>query len=524
MAPTNSASDHHIDMLKKYIDYHCWITKAKEKGRFFRIAATGNFSKLKKELKKRGFIEQIYLPSESVYFTMPNSILLEEAQRGNEYERALVAKIIGKRPPDFIWVARAPSYMMLGKISLLNKIYIKGSNFGVKNDMLKYIQRIRETDKREALLKYPRSYNMCDRGAQTAFQRDFRMTAAIGLVKFLHDQKKAIKEWFTAEREDGVETAKIYGLDLAIHLILMHVKHADGNLSNEDLARCCSFTEQQWQQMLDAHQHVVKHKRRIHASNEQRDDYVARIKMIAPDIPQYFKKQKHDGIHNIWMMKPCYSCQGAGIILSDNEKHILHWVNSHRGRYVVQKYIERPFLIYNCKFDLRQYYLVTMDNEYVRFWSHWLCTCKLASEEFSFDDFNEQKHITNTTVQRRYKRENTENLPYHHMWSIHTLIDHFEKMGRPDVYDKKIYPTIKHVLRMISKVVVENIELKVGRFELFGCDWLITDDYSTYLLEINRCPSLYYYTPVSEYVVGKIFEDLIRVVVDFKEDKKASTE
>lgn len=104
-----------------------------------------------------------------------------------------------------------------------------------------------------------------------------------------------------------------------------------------------------------------------------------------------------------------------------------------------------------------------MDNDCVRFWSHWLCTCKLASEEFSFEDFNEQKHITNTTVQRRYKRENTENLPYHHMWSIHTLIDHFEKEGRPDVYDKKIYPTIKTVLRMMSKVVVQNIELKVGR-------------------------------------------------------------
>lgn len=309
MAPTTSATEHHIDMLKKYIDYHCWITKAKEKGRFFRIAATGNFSKLKKELKKRGFIEQVYLPSESVYFTMPNSILLEEAKRGNEYERALVAKIIGKRPPDFIWVARAPSYLMLGKISLLNKIYVKGSNFGVKNDMLKYIQQIRETDKRENLLKYPRSYNLCEHGSQKAFQWDFRMTAAVGLVKFLYQQKKMINEWFTSTKDKDEETAKIYGLDCAIHIILMHIRYADGNLSKDDLARCCNFTEQQWNEMLDAHSLVVKHKRKIYASNELRDDYVCRIKMVAPDIPQYFKKQKHDGIHNIWMMKPCYSCQ-----------------------------------------------------------------------------------------------------------------------------------------------------------------------------------------------------------------------
>uniref|UniRef100_A0A336L726 CSON005252 protein n=1 Tax=Culicoides sonorensis TaxID=179676 RepID=A0A336L726_CULSO len=517
MAPTaaSSSTEHHIDMLRKYIEYHCWITKAKQKGRFFRISAGGNFSKLRSELKKRGFIEQIYLPSESVFYTMPNSILLEEAQRGNEYERALVAKIIGKRPPDFVWVTRSPCYKPLSNISLLNKIYITGWNFGVKNDVLKYIKKIRETDKKQSILKYPRSYNLSEPDTLNAFVADFRMTAAIGLVTFLYDQKENMNDWFTHDI-NNTETIKIFGLDCAIHIILMHIKYADGHLNKDDLARCCHFSEKQWNELLDVHMHVIKYKKKIYASNELRDDYVLRINMIAPDIPKYFKKRKHDGIHNIWMMKPCYSCQGSGIILTDNEKHILNWVNTHKGRYVIQKYIER-------KFDLRQYYLITMDNEYVRFWSHWLCTCKLASEEFSFDDYNEQKHITNTTVQRRYKRENTENLPYHHMWSIHTLIDHFEKMGRPDVYDKKIYPTIKEVLRMISKVAVQNIELKVGRFELLGCDWLITDDYSTYLLEINRCPSLFYYTPVSEYVIGKIFEDLIKVVVDFNDDRKAST-
>lgn len=56
-----------------------------------------------------------------------------------------------------------------------------------------------------------------------------------------------------------------------------------------------------------------------------------------------------------------------------------------------------------------------MDNEYIRFWSHWLCTVKLASTELTFDDLTERSHITNTTVQKKYKRHNTENLPYNHM-------------------------------------------------------------------------------------------------------------
>jgi len=57
-----------------------------------------------------------------------------------------------------------------------------------------------------------------------------------------------------------------------------------------------------------------------------------------------------------YIVKPEASCQGRGIFLAWSIEDFNGKENDH---YVVQKYLDKPFLIENLKFDLRIYVIVT---------------------------------------------------------------------------------------------------------------------------------------------------------------------
>ena len=87
------------------------------------------------------------------------------------------------------------------------------------------------------------------------------------------------------------------------------------------------------------------------------DEIIPLLEKAKPYWPQY----QIDGTKDIWIVKPGAKSRGRGIIVFDKIENILELNTSslqRDGKFVVQKYIERPLLIHKIKFDIRQWYVL----------------------------------------------------------------------------------------------------------------------------------------------------------------------
>lgn len=64
--------------------------------------------------------------------------------------------------------------------------------------------------------------------------------------------------------------------------------------------------------------------------------------------------------------------------------------------------------------------------------------------------FDESIHITNTSVQLKYKETTSFELPEHHMWSLQQLEGYLERLGHKNAYMDVIYPEMKRVLKAFT--------------------------------------------------------------------------
>ena len=107
-------------------------------------------------------------------------------------------------------------------------------------------------------------------------------------------------------------------------------------------------------------------------------------------------------VNNLWLVKPSNANQGRGIQIFANWERMLQFINQRPGgtSCVVQKYIERPLLFKNRKFDLRVWALATDRNELYFYRPGYLRT---SSNQYSLDSHNLTVHLTNQCLQVKHK-------------------------------------------------------------------------------------------------------------------------
>lgn len=177
---------------------------------------------------------------------------------------------------------------------------------------------------------------------------------------------------------------------------------------------------------------------------------------------------------------------GKGIEIFRNLKDINSFLNSRASYtyWVAQKYIERPLLYYQRKFDIRVWVLVTNSLEVYFFNEGYLRT---SSDSYDLRNSNNYVHLTNNCLQQHGKNygkwEDGNTIPF----------DYLKRMIK-EKYPDHDFDFNKHVLQRMKDLVIDTIlswkknfnpSNRKFCFELFGYDFLIDEDLRTWLIEVR---------------------------------------
>ncbi|KAJ1457766.1 tubulin-tyrosine ligase family-domain-containing protein [Pelagophyceae sp. CCMP2097] len=229
---------------------------------------------------------------------------------------------------------------------------------------------------------------------------------------------------------------------------------------------------------------------------------------------------------NCWILKPAsFSNRGFGIRVSNDREEMSAIVGSEArsdarcGGWIVQRYIERPLLVRQRKFDVRVF-VVLVAAPALRAYVHKSANyVRTSSELYSLAPAtlsNRLMHLTNDGVQNtqsdKYGKYEAGN-----KLSLAALQDSLVERGRcaDDWLAAKLLPRIRELVALTAAAARESLNPHGRRgFELLGYDFMLDDDLNVYLIEINSNPCLELVCPMLEETLPKMISDVLKVGLD----------
>ncbi|CAK59037.1 unnamed protein product (macronuclear) [Paramecium tetraurelia] len=240
--------------------------------------------------------------------------------------------------------------------------------------------------------------------------------------------------------------------------------------------------------------------------------YVPQIKELLKQLNKN-PQNSLQGTRNIWIVKPEYSSRGRGIRCLDDIYQILDNVNKETMNYVAMKYIENPLIIKNRKFDIRQWILVT-ELVPLKIYFYNECYVRFSAEEFDIDQFqNRFAHLTNNAI-AKYSQKFHKSEIKGNMWTQDDFQQYLIEEFGWDVFGEKIQPKFKEIVINSLRCCSDQLKNRKRSFEVYGYDFMIDDQFNSWLIEVNMSPSSDTTTPVTAQIIPKMLEDIVKVVVD----------
>ncbi|XP_048267217.1 tubulin glycylase 3A isoform X2 [Bombus terrestris] len=443
--------------------------------------------------------------------------------RDQQSERQLISRMLTNHTVDFLWNTGSewPGWPAQdNKTTIFNRYCRAG--FTSKVGLCSNVRQMHwYYEAGVANTLFPRCYNLCQGDQMHAFVEDFRFTACLGLLKWLVNK-------INNEGENAVRaptgTVPLKALEFAIKRCSDYISAQSHEDIDQEIERVWVH---QWDQFISWYYQIVHGHALFVRNNVPFQKFFLASKHILKKMKKYWPQIDMDGVMNVWIMKPGNKSRGRGIVLLNKLEDVMAKMNpSNKSdtRYVVQKYIERPLLIHSTKFDIRQWFVITCAQP-LTLWIYKESYLRFCSQKFSLTDFHESIHLCNHAIQCKYTNCGDRNaaLPSDNMWDATTFKEFLKSQGHDKAWDDIIYPGMKQGLVGSLLASQEAMDRRKNSFELYGADFMVMDDFSVWLIEINSHPDMSYSSKVTTRLCRQVLEDTIKVVIDYREDKNVDT-
>eukprot|EP00730_Choanoeca_flexa_P008965 TRINITY_DN12564_c0_g1_i11.p1 TRINITY_DN12564_c0_g1~~TRINITY_DN12564_c0_g1_i11.p1 ORF type:complete len:952 (+),score=145.12 TRINITY_DN12564_c0_g1_i11:64-2919(+) len=248
---------------------------------------------------------------------------------------------------------------------------------------------------------------------------------------------------------------------------------------------------------------------------------LTRLKRVYPQLDA-------GGFRNIFVIKPAALSRGRGIFCENRLDYILRTTidGSSKEKWVAQKYIERPLLINNTKFDIRQWVVVTSWNP-LTIWMYQDSYLRFSSVPFDLENLHTSSsrdvHLCNNSIQKSAEVRPTDSWAPECMWSSDNFKQYLVDQGQPAAWDEILFPAMCRITKDVLGCASGIIQERKNSFELYGLDFMVDCDMNLWLLEVNASPDMSHSTATTAKLVQAVSEDLIKVVVDRRANKSAPT-
>ncbi|XP_067621001.1 tubulin glycylase 3B [Eurosta solidaginis] len=519
LTPANSVATRTLSSI-----YRSRVIDAFRNRRIFTVY--GNYHTIRRALLNRGWLEKLAPNRYPKLQALPEEVLLQHAKRGNDYEAVAISKIISHFPAFFIWQPKALRDEHSDVLPLRNRVR-RGRNldFSTKVGLIGCAEQQQWFHEKGVCgMSHPRFYRLGGSSEERmAFIEDFRQTQCRSLLKYLLDNVQRLAE--LADPDAG--TISISVVQFAMTNVKKHFDELEHRTLDDTNETNTDSENVEWKNFITSSNEVIRNNAKIKASVALLQDVSKLSGIYLTKLEDRRRDYKWDGCRNLWILKPGYQCRGLGIVIRSSIEEILQWAtNNPQRRYIAQKYLERPLLIHKTKFDIRQYMLLTIGETTLTIWLYKDCYLRFSSQEFTIDDLRESIHLTNNSVQKRYKNKANRDtrLPKNNMWTLEQFKLYLKHSKAPDnIWEDHIFPGFKENLVAVVMASLEETQFIENSFELYGCDLMLDEQYNPILIEINSTPDLTPSTEVTARICPLTLKDLVKVVVDLPRNSHSPT-